>query len=469
MHNQCLDHSLSRHLYKLSVGAVSVAAPALLVTLSAMLSFSANAEKMSYTTPLSGLSAEEKLDFELGRSLFERFWVPSPSSTTASDGLGPIFNARSCHSCHMNGGRGHAPQEGQLGSQVPSFFVRLGNKNSPKTGILGDAMYGRQFQQLGSSAVPSEGDYTIHWNTKVETFSDGTQVTLRKPSIKWTAKHYGEFEPTTGISLRVTPPLVGMGLIDAIDDATILANEDADDQDNDGISGKANWVYENGTRVLGRFGHKAHVSDLSHQNQSAFNGDLGLSTPLFPAPSGDCTQQQVKCIKAPNGNTPHIDNLEVGHLQADRVDEFVALSRPPAMRNLDKDWFVKGKAIFDKLECGSCHVPKMTSGTDAKYDVLKSRRFYPFTDLLLHDMGPELANEFPVFNAEPTEWRTAPLWGIGLSEAVSGRKGFLHDGRAATIEEAILWHGGEAKPHKEAYKELNKAERNLFMTFLESL
>ncbi|TDO99740.1 di-heme oxidoredictase family protein [Marinomonas balearica] len=433
------------------------------------ISIQAVADKMSYTTPLSGLSAEEKLDFELGRSIFERFWVPSPSSTTASDGLGPIFNARSCHSCHMNGGRGHAPQEGQLGSEVPSFFVRLGNKTSPLTEIMGDETYGRQFQQLGSSSVPSEGDYTIHWETKVETFKDGSQVTLKKPSIEWGAKHYGEFQPTTGISLRVTPPLVGMGLIDAIDPETILANEDADDRDNDGISGKANWVYENGRRVIGRFGHKAHVSDLSHQNQSAFNGDLGLSTPLFPKPSGDCTSKQLKCIQAPNGNTAHIEDLEVGHFQSDRVDEFVALSRPPAMRNLQEPWFIEGKAIFDKLACASCHTPKMTSGSNVKYDALKNRRFYPFTDLLLHDMGRELANEFPVFNAEPQEWRTAPLWGIGLSEAVSGRKGFLHDGRAATIEEAILWHGGEAEPHKNAYKALSKANRDLFMKFLESL
>ena len=442
-------------------------------TLSFLIALSASSAAMAtssaYNEPLHGLSAQEKQTFYLGESLFERFWVPSPSSTTASDGLGPLFNARSCHSCHINSGRGHAPKTGQLGSQVPSFFVRLGRikPEDPKS-IVGDPVYGRQFHPLSSTNVSPEGDYTLDWEMSLVTLEDGTQVELRKPILHWQQLNYGSFDKNTGFSLRVSPPLVGMGLLDAVPESVILQYADEDDADKDGISGKPNWVIRNGQQVLGRFGHKAHIPSLDEQNQSAFNGDLGLSTPLFTNPSGDCTPAQVDCLNAPNGNSPHIDNLEVGTEQMAMVDTYVALSQPPAMRNLSESWFLDGKKIFDTLECGSCHRPKLTTGP-AKFKALAHRDFYPFTDLLLHDLGPELQNGFPVVNASPQEWRTAPLWGIGLSEQVSGRNGFLHDGRARTIEEAILWHGGEAELSRNRYKSLDAKQRALFIRFLESL
>ena len=435
------------------------------------ISVSALADGLSdaYKQPFANLSAEEKQSFYLGESVFERFWVPSPSSTTASDGLGPLFNARSCHSCHINSGRGHAPTADQLGSEVPSFFIRLGSKTQlSSTGVVGDYIYGRQFHPLSSTNIQPEGDYRITWHEKTETFPDGHQVQMRFPSLHWTSLNYGPMSKETGVSLRVTPPLVGMGLLDAVDPQTILEFADPDDDNNDGISGKANWLEVEGTKRLGKFGHKASVTSLTAQNQSAFNGDLGLSTPLFPAPSGDCTTEQLDCLSAPNGNSQHIDNLEVGVEQSRLLDTYVALSRPPAMRNLNEPWFRPAKKIFDDLNCGSCHRPKLTTGS-SEFAALAHRDFYPFTDMLLHDMGPDLANEFPVLNAAPQEWRTAPLWGIGLSEKVSGRNGFLHDGRARTIEEAILWHGGEAQASKMAYKNLNAKQRDLFIRFLESL
>ncbi|MBM6550388.1 di-heme oxidoredictase family protein [Marinomonas ostreistagni] len=441
----------------------------LVALISASLAMEGVASSDAYNQPFSNLSAEQKQSFILGEGVFERFWVPSPSSTTASDGLGPLFNARSCHSCHVNSGRGHAPRADQLGSEVPSFFIRLGSKTrNTKDGVVGDFMYGRQFHPLSATNVMPEGDYRVHWETQQEVFPDGYQVTLRKPVLDWQTLNYGEFADDTGFSMRVSPPLVGMGLLDAVPTATILEYADPDDADQDGISGKANWIEIDGEPKLGKFGHKASMPSLTAQNQSAFNGDLGLSTPLFPAPSGDCTVAQKDCMIAPNGNSAHIDNLEVGHEQTRLVDTYVALSRPPAMRNLDQAWFREAKQTFDELNCGSCHRPKLTTG-EATFSALSNREFYPFTDMLLHDMGPELANGFPVLHANPQEWRTAPLWGIGLSEQVSGRNGFLHDGRAQTIEEAILWHGGEAQASKQAYKQLNANQRTLFIRFLESL
>lgn len=427
------------------------------------------ADTDAYNQPFSSLTTEEKQAFYLGESIFERFWVPSPSSTTASDGLGPLFNARSCHSCHVNSGRGHAPTSTQLGSEVPSFFIRLGHKNpSAPHGVLGDAIYGRQFQPLSATNVMPEGDYQIEWQTRTETFPDGHQVTLRKPSLIWKTLNYGQFDKNTGFSMRVSPPLVGMGLLDAVPEQTILEWADPIDANQDGISGKANWVRYKGELALGKFGHKAHVVSLSEQNQSAFNGDLGLSTQDFPAASGDCTEKQTDCMKAPNGNSAHLDQLEVSIEQGKLLNTYMALSQPPAMRNLDQPWFLEAKVIFDDLKCASCHRPKLTTGS-SEFTVLRHRDFYPFTDMLLHDMGPDLANDFPVFEAEPQEWRTAPLWGVGLSDAVSGRHGFLHDGRALTLEEAILWHGGEAQASKEAYKSLDAKQRTLFLRFLESL
>ncbi|MEC8485061.1 MAG: di-heme oxidoredictase family protein, partial [Pseudomonadota bacterium] len=246
------------------------------------ISVSALADGLSdaYKQPFANLSAEEKQSFYLGESVFERFWVPSPSSTTASDGLGPLFNARSCHSCHINSGRGHAPTADQLGSEVPSFFIRLGSKTQlSSTGVVGDYIYGRQFHPLSSTNIQPEGDYRITWHEKTETFPDGHQVQMRFPSLHWTALNYGPMSKETGVSMRVTPPLVGMGLLDAVDPQTILEFEDPGDDNNDGISGKANWLEVKGKKRLGKFGHKASVTSLTAQNQSAFNGDLGLSTP----------------------------------------------------------------------------------------------------------------------------------------------------------------------------------------------
>ena len=439
------------------------------ITMLGSVSLYSYSDSHAYNQPFPSLSAEEKQTFYLGESVFERFWVPSPSSTTASDGLGPLFNARSCHSCHANSGRGHAPNAGQLGSDVPSFFIRFGQiAPTNHERLVGDEVYGRQFQPLSATNVASEGDYQIQWPEVIETFPDGHQVSLRKPELKWVRLNYGELSHSTGFSMRVSPPLVGMGLLDLVPESVILEYADPEDADQDGISGKANWVGQDQRRRLGRFGHKASVATLNEQNQSAFNGDLGLSTELFPNASGDCTDRQSDCMRAPNGNSEHLDSLEVSKEQMALLDQYVALSMPPAMRNLKEPWFLEAKQTFDALACASCHRPKLRSGT-SQFRALSNRDFYPFTDMLLHDMGPELANGFPVFNAQPNEWRTAPLWGIGLSESVSGRNGFLHDGRARTVEEAILWHGGEAQASKDAYKSLNAKQRTLFLRFLESL
>jgi len=436
------------------------------------------AHASNYSTPLKGITSEDKLNFRIGEGIFQKFWVPSPSSTTASDGLGPLYNTRSCNSCHVNNGRGHAPEAGVNGASVPSSLIRLGRsyKNAPPIANfiypnIGDKHYGNQFQGQSSPGILPEGDYHLTYSTHIEILADGTHVTLRKPEIHWTTLNYGKLEDNIGVTLLVSPALVGMGLLDNIQSDMILANADPDDDNHDGISGRVNWIpgLNGKENIIGRFGYKASVPSVSAQNQLAFNTDLGLSTPRNTAPSGDCTEYQKTCIDSPNGNSPHLDNLEVDKQQSKLVDLFVSLSSPPAMRNLGNTKFMEGKSIFEDSGCASCHIPKMKTGTDSAFTLLKKRTFYPFTDMLLHDMGAELASGFQLFSATQNEWRTAPLWGIGISEKVSGRISFLHDGRAQTIEEAILWHGGEAQQSQEHYKRLNKEHRKKLIYFLESL
>ena len=429
-----------------------------------------------YSTPLADIEIEDKLNFHIGKNVFQKLWVPSPSSTTASDGLGPLFNTRSCNNCHINNGRGHAPEANVNGVSVPSFLIRLGKAHSesftPHQYIyphIGDVRYGHQFQGQSSPGIQPEGDYYLTYDTHIETLDDGSKVELRSPNLHWRTLNYGNFEKSTRFTMLTSPALIGMGLLDNIPQKDIIAKADPDDRNKDGISGRVSWIKSGGNILLGRFGYKASAPTVSAQNQSAFHTDLGLSTPLTPSPYGDCTEFQIDCLKSPTGNSPHLDNLEVDKQQARLVDLFVSLSSPPAMRNLTSKSFLEGKRFFDDGGCASCHTPKMKTGNSSEFSVLNNQTFYPFTDMLLHDMGPALASGFPSFSASTTEWRTSPLWGIGLSKNVSGRVSFLHDGRARSIEEAILWHGGEAKKSQEYYKSLNQEHRKKLIYFLESL
>ena len=430
----------------------------------------------AFMKPFTSLSAEQKFNHSLGRSLFEKFWVAAPSSTTASDGLGPLYNARSCHSCHLNNGKGHAPAALQNATNVPSFFLRLkqwpqSKHADSKKAVEPDPIYGTQLQSNSNINIPAEMKMNIQYEYYTVTFLDGSTSELRKPNYLFERFFYGKPHENTQYSGRVSPALIGVGLFDAVDDTTLLKFADPDDKDNDGISGKANIVWDETKKTWrpGRFGWKATVATLTQQNQSAFNGDLGLSTPLFSNPNGDCTIAQHQCLELQNGNSPHMDNLEVSHVVTDMVDTFTALSAPPKMRNLANEKFIQGKVIFDNLQCAACHKPVMKTGVHTTFSELNNKTFYPFSDLLLHDMGEGLADVGNEFDAKGSEWRTAPLWGLGLNKIVSKRESYLHDGRARSLNEAILWHGGEAQASQNSYRQLNITQRSTLIKFLESL
>ncbi len=398
------------------------------------------------------------LDIAVGQALFERIWVSSPSSTRAADGLGPLFNARSCAACHPGGGRGRLLDDG--GGPDISLLARLRDANG-----AGDSVYGVQLQGMAVPGLPAEGRLVLGFEYRGVPLADGTTVTLRRPVARVADPGYGPLDPDTRFSLRLAPNLAGMAALEAIDDADIAAMADPDDVDGDGISGRLHWLTSEsyGKRVPGRLGFKATAAGIDEQTRIAFVQDIGISVPGRAAGFGECTVAQAACRAAPHGNSPGPDDPEASALVVDLVSGFVASLPPPSPRPMDADARA-GEALFHDIGCHSCHRPVFTvrREDESTYDVK------PYTDLLLHDMGEGLADGVPEGDANPGEWRTAPLWGIGAVTA-GGDASLLHDGRARTLLEAILWHGGEAAGTVERVRTLDARQRDQLIRFLKTL
>jgi CxxC motif-containing protein (DUF1111 family) len=434
----------------------------------------ATADAFSQASANLGFAGE--MDFRLGNALFRKTWIAAPASTLASDGLGPFYNARACQDCHLKDGRGHVPEPGGRGV---SLFLRLSLPGGSAPAAIADYLatqpdpvYGSQLQDFASPGLTPEGQMQIAYTDVPVTLADGTIITLRAPAYAITDPAYGPLHADLMLSPRIAPQMIGLGLLEAIPAADILARQDADDADGDGISGRANIVISTGYGVpmLGRFGLKAGVATVREQTAAAFAGDMGLSTSLHPDPWGDCTAAQGDCRAAPHGQEPGVrDGLEV---DAASVDLIVFYSRNlgvPARRDVADGAVLRGKAVFHAARCAACHVPKSVTHRLDRQDAQSYQLIWPYTDLLLHDMGPGLADNRPEARATGTEWRTPPLWGIGLTAQISGRTEFLHDGRARSLTEAILWHGGEAQAARDAVVALPKADRDALITFLDSL
>ncbi|ODN71882.1 di-heme oxidoredictase family protein [Methylobrevis pamukkalensis] len=403
--------------------------------------------------------------FKLGNALFRRFWVSPPSSTQASDGLGPLFNSRACQNCHLKDGRGHAPGP----DDAESFLMRL-SVPGPQ-GAEPEPAYGGQLQDLAVPGLPAEGKIQVRYEEIPVTLADGSAVSLRKPTYTITDLGYGPMAPDVMMSPRVATPMIGLGLLEAIHPGDIAALADADDADGDGISGRMNRVIDDrtGATVLGRFGWKAGQPTIEQQSAHAFFGDMGLSTPLMTAAAGDCMSGQQACLDMPNGVQPRFGDFEI---QQDALDLVTFYSRNlavPARRDVDDPDVLAGKKVFVEAGCPACHQPKFVTRRDAATKELSFQLIWPFTDLLLHDMGEGLADNRPEAEADGREWRTAPLWGIGLTMAVNGHTQFLHDGRARNLLEAILWHGGEAQGARDRVAAASKTERDALIRYLETL
>ena len=426
----------------------------------------------------ANLTFAEEETFKLGNALFRKLWVSSPSSTQASDGLGPLFNARACQSCHLKDGRGHPPEGA---ADATSMFLRL--SRAPRTpreqdlikskAILNlpDPVYGGQLQDLAVPGMRAEGRMVVDYEAFTVTLDDGTVVAMRRPTYSVSDLAYGPLDVTTTLSPRVAPAMIGLGLVEQIHPADILTHADPDDADGDGISGRANIVRDpaTGGLALGRFGWKAQNPTIRAQAAGAFSGDIGISNPDHPDPWGDCTEAQADCRAAPHGAQPRLGTTEAPDPVLDLVTFYSQHLAVPARRDVDAPDVLRGKEIFHALGCAGCHTPKFVTRKDAPNKALAFQLVWPYSDFLLHDLGPAMADWQPVGDARGAEWRTQPLWGIGLTRTVSGHTFFLHDGRARNLTEAILWHGGEAEAVTDAFKSLPKTDRDALIRFLGSL
>lgn len=423
-----------------------------------------DASRNSFGLPAPGLTNEQRRFFERGDSFFTQNWVTAPASTDARDGLGPLLNAASCSSCHVLDGRGAPPdptgQQANLG-----LLMRISVPGEdPLTGAsLPDPNYGGQIQDRSIQGVAAEALIDTQWLTVAGVYADGTGWELRSPSYELSNLAYGPVDTDLLMSPRLAPQVFGMGLLEAIPEATLRDLADPDDADSDGISGRLNFVWDQrlDESVIGRFGWKANVATVEQQVAGAFHGDIGITSSLHPAEN--CSAAQVACSDAITGGHPELTDERL-----EAVTFYNSTLAVPAMRDVESDQVQSGAKLFDSIGCAGCHTQTLQTGSSS-IGVLANQTIHPYTDLLLHDMGAGLADGRPDFEATETEWRTPPLWGLGLIDDVNGQRFLLHDGRARTIDEAILWHGGEGQASNDQFQALSAQDRAALIAFLEAL
>jgi CxxC motif-containing protein (DUF1111 family) len=312
--------------------------------------------------------------------------------------------------------------------------------------------------------VSIEGRVRVLWTAVPGSYADGESYSLRRPTLEFSGLAFGPLAADVLTSARVAPQMIGLGLLEALDEATILALADPDDDDADGISGRPNYVWDPAAQALalGRFGWKANQAGLRQQNAGAFLGDIGITSSLHA--EQNCPSTQAECTAAQSGGDP-----ELSEDLLDDMTTYTRLLAVPARRNVDDAEVLAGREQFHALGCADCHVPNLHTGALEDFPELSEQSIWPYTDLLLHDMGQGLADGRPDFEADGSEWRTPPLWGIGLFAVVNDHTFYLHDGRARNLAEAVLWHGGEAESAKQAFVEADASDRAALLRFLESL
>lgn len=431
----------------------------------------------AFSKPSGNMPFEDELTFKVGNGLFRKLWVSSPSSTLASDGLGPLFNARSCQLCHIKDGRGHPPEANDSNAismlmrvSIPTDYDALNDEITDYIATLPDPTYGHQIQDFALLGHPAEFQIGITYDEEIVAMSGDETVSLRHPSYTLDGAGYGPLHPDATISPRVAPQMIGLGQLEAIPAADIVALADPNDSDGDGISGRPNivWSKEFETPMLGRFGLKAGNPTIRQQSADAFSGDIGISSPLNPMGAGECTAAQTTCQTATHGD----GDARVFEVDAEILDLVSFYSRNlavPARRNVDDATVLRGKQVFYETGCIACHAPSFVTHRLTDQPEQSFQLIWPYTDMLLHDMGDDLADNRPEARATGHEWRTPPLWGVGLTEQVSRHTYFLHDGRARSLLEAVMWHGGEAQSQRDAVAAMIKADRDALITFLESL
>lgn len=433
-----------------------------------------------FSHPSANLTFEGRQQFMVGNGLFRKDWVSAPSSTQASDGLGPLFNARSCQACHTKDGRGTVPgfdplERGDAVALLLRLAVPPGTDEqrrllaSGELAMLAEPVYGVQLQNFAVAGLPAEGRMAIDYQPLTVALNGGETATLMRPTYRIEDLGYGPMRADTQVSPRLAQPMIGLGLLEAIHESDILAHATADK--GDGISGKANRVRDlrSGEWVLGRFNWKASQPSVEQQSAAAFSNDMGLSSPLFPSHYGDCTPAQKQCFKMPHGAQSRFGPEEVPANLMDFVTVYATNLAVPQRRDIDDARVLAGKQLFYQANCVACHVPKYVTSRNAKQPEHRFQLIWPYTDMLVHDMGEGLADNVTEGLASGREWRTPALWGIGLTRTVNPSATWLHDGRARTLLEAVLWHGGEAQPARDRVVAMTPQQRADLLRFLESL
>jgi CxxC motif-containing protein (DUF1111 family) len=409
----------------------------------------------AFSSAFPSMSAAHEHVHEVGDGAFSQTFVTAPAPI--NPGLGPIFNNVSCTSCHINDGRGKPPVGNE---QISSLLIRVSIPGADAHGGPNPVPgFGVQLQQRSVYGKPAEAQVQITYTEKTHTFADGEAYALRFPTYAL-QNPYASLPADVMMSPRVAPPVFGLGLLQAIAEADILALADPGDNNDDGISGKPNYVWNvmEGKKTLGRFGWKASNPTVLQQSAGAYNEDMGITNFVFSKESA--------------GDQFPYDDLgvyEVSDSLLQSVEFYVRTLAVPSRRAADNSIVLAGKKIFTEAKCAACHTPRQRTTTDVAFREVSNQVIFPYTDLLVHDMGPDLADHRPDFEADGQEWRTSPLWGIGLTRIVNGHQNFLHDGRARTLIEAIMWHGGEAEQSKDYVNSLSKADRDALIKFIESL
>ncbi|WP_086930880.1 di-heme oxidoredictase family protein [Agarilytica rhodophyticola] len=460
-----------------------------------------NTTSNSFSSHVANLTDVEKIrQFNIGDDFFENPWVEKTSSTELRDGLGPLFNNNACQNCHIRDGRGHAP--GDTGSASENDFSTILFKaaksdisEQQRTDMMvgrlanvGDTNVGGQLQQRSIFNIQNEVNLAVSYTYHNITFEDGFSVELRKPEWQFESTYASsgyDFNSDTIFSARVTQPMIGLGLLALIDEDIIRSQQDIADSDNNGISGKANTVWDavNQQTKLGRFGWKAGQPSVRQQAAAAFNNDMGLTTEIFLQEG--CISHQVDCLNSPNGNGDSMSDYpyEVATSVLDNIEFYASHLAVPQRRNPNAQSVQAGEQLFNNAGCNACHVKSYTTVEHVDFPQLANQAIEPFTDLLLHDMGDDLADFSHTsignqtapkqtaieFQATAHEWRTPPLWGLGLVKTVNPNASFLHDGRARNILEAVLWHGGEAESAKNMVLRFNQVQREQLLEFLNDL
>ena len=421
------------------------------------------ASPKAFSLQMPNAARSHQRPFSFGNRLFNTNWVTAPASVKSFDGLGPLFNRVSCSGCHTQDGRGRPPDSGQ--GPLDTMLLRLsipgsGGHGGPKP----HPVYGTQLSERATMGLGAEGLARITYVPLPGSYGDGETYELRQPSYTITGIAFGPLGDDILISPRVAQHMIGLGLLQAVPDSTLMALADPDDADADGISGRVNRVWDQQAKApaIGRFGWKASQPSLLQQNAAAALGDIGLTTSFNPAEN--CSASQAACAAAITGGAPELSDEFLSKLTL-----YTTTIAVPAQRGAGNPQVRHGEKLFRDFGCAGCHMPTLVTGTDGAFPEVSNQVIHPFTDLLLHDMGPALSDNRPDYAATGSEWRTAPLWGLGLIETVNGHDNLLHDGRARGFPEAILWHGGEADAAKQRFRLAPKDERDALVAFLKSL